>query len=128
MQRIVFAAAILSITASCGDSTTDRVSRPEGKDLQGIPIKTSTGSLVVAAHYSGGAPGDKTYKILGCPDSAQKCEVLATVDPYDQSPPELVTDRGAMTLIVNRRDSIAGFRNFSHDLQTDRGSVVIRYR
>lgn len=83
---------------------------------------------MLAAHYSAGGAGDKSYKVLGCRLDAQKCEVLATIDPYDQPIPELKNEGGTIVLVTNRRDSIAGFRNFSHDLQTDRGSLILRYR
>jgi hypothetical protein len=129
MQRKQLIAVCLLLTCvGCGDTDSARLNRPDTKDIQSSLRMGEAGEILVAAHYSGGAAGDKTYKVLACAARASACEIIATVDPYDSAVPTLARDKDAVNLTVNQRDGVSGFRNFSHDLQTGRGSLVLRYR
>lgn len=128
MQRKQLIVGLLMVTTACGNADRDRVSRPQTKDVQGRAAKTAKGEILVMAHYSGGAAGDKTYKLVACTLGQSECEVLTTIDSYDDPPPDLGLDNGSFVLIVNRRDSITAFKNYSEDLQTDRGGILLRYR
>jgi hypothetical protein len=129
VQRKVIATVVGAlIVTGCGSSPEERIARPDTKDLKGSVQVSDKSNILLAVYYSGGAAGDKTYKLLGCRLNSKRCEVLATIDSYNQAIPELLSGDGTVFLVVNRLDSISGFRNFSHDLQTDRGSVSLRYR
>jgi hypothetical protein len=115
--------------AACTDSYEINLPRPEKKDQVSSIRRPDGGEIVLAMHFTGGAAGDKTYKVLACPSSGADCEVLATVDSYESRPPEVVAERGGYTLVVNKDDSVWGFMTFSNTFQDlRRGDILLSYR
>jgi hypothetical protein len=89
----------------------------------------SGGHVFIAPRSTGGAAGDKTYKVLACRTEARPCDVLGTIDSYEDAPPQLIPEGKGFSLLINRRDSISGFMNFSNQFQhLPRGSIGLRYR
>lgn len=128
MQRYATLAVLLGL-ASCSQNCPTKVSRPiESERLATIHLAGGA-EVMIAPRSTGGGAGDKTYNVLGCSKSGKLCDVLGNVDSYEDKPPELIAENNGYTLLVNKRDSIHGFMNFSEEIQSlSRGSVTLRYR
>jgi len=105
------------------------MNRPDDQSISSRISRGSDGELLVAVTHSGGGAGDTVHRLLACPSSAGSCELLASVATNDQPPPALVTEGSKIAFVLNERDYLGGFRNYSRSLPgLQPGSILIRYR
>lgn len=120
--------AVICLLTACSQVCPTKLSAPADSDRISS-TRIGNGEVFVTRRSSGGAAGDLTYNVLACGGDLKRCDVIATVDTYGDSIPEAVANQGQLNLILNRRDSIFGFMNFSEEIsQLSRGDISLAYR
>jgi hypothetical protein len=113
----------------CSNSTYPReTAAPNaGEVLSTSPL--SGGALELVVHDTGGAAGDRVYRLISCARGARRCEILASIDSYDGPRPELSREGSAVALVVNRKDAVWEFNTYSNRLPSlGRGNLLLLYR
>lgn len=114
---------------ACSQNCVDTLPWPDPTERLSEVNLPDGGHVFIASRSTGGAAGDKTYKLLACAAKDQPCDVLGTIDSYQDTPPQVIPDSKGFALLINRGDSISGYMNFSYQIQhLPRGSISLRYR
>lgn len=106
---------LLPLVGACA-GVPEEMDRPDEESVSSRVSRGSAGELLVAVTHSGGGAGDTVHRLLACPSSDRSCELLASVDANDGPPPTLVEEGSRIAFIINERDYLGGFRNYSRSL------------
>jgi hypothetical protein len=123
------ALVVLLGLSGCQPQAEDTWPVPRTDQITSKAQRNPQETLLVALTSSGGGAGDLTYRILMCKSGSKICELLGSIDTNDAASPVLSKTKDGVELIVNEKDYLADFRNFSRELGTlQPGELRLRYR
>jgi hypothetical protein len=129
LRAVLAVSGCAALCVGCSNSTYPReTAAPDAREVVATsPL--SGGALELVVHDTGGAAGDRVYRLVSCARGAGRCEILASIDSYDGPRPQLSREGPTVLLVVNRKDAVWEFNTYSNRLPSlGRGNLLLRYR